>query len=455
VIQEAQAAAKQGLKIFTVGVGTPEGGLIPQRDDSGSITFLRDANDNVVHSHLDESTLKQVAEITGGAYEPLGQRGEGLQAIYDRYIASLPKQHIEERREKIRFEHYEWPLGLAIVLLIAEFLVRERTRLTVIPAPEPVRRTARRASPEVATAARLLLLAAFWGFAPGLSHAASQATLAERNYKSGKFEDSAQQYGEAVQTQPNRHDLQYDEGDAAYRAGEYDEAEDAFHKALQTPNLNLQENTYYNLGNTQFKHGEAMEKVDRQRTRELWENALKSYESALKLKDAADTRHNYEVVKRKLEDLKKQQQQQQQQNQNQKQSGDKNQQQQNSQGGQGQDKNNSQNQQNQGNSQSNQQNNAQNQSQQQQQQQNNPDQQGQQGQPKDAQNQPQQDKNAAAQQLARSMGSREQDKEDPQIKSRDEAEALLDSLKDDEHHVTARSLYGNNQPPPTNSGKDW
>jgi Ca-activated chloride channel family protein len=442
-LESARAAARDGVKIYTVGVGTPEGGLIPQRDDSGGVTFLRDSNDEVVHSHLDEATLKQIAQITGGAYEPLGQRGEGLQDIYDRYIATLPKQNIEERREKIRWEQYEWPLGLAIILLVAEFLIRERTRLTVIPAVEPLRR-GRRASPEVAAAARLLLLAAFWALAPGLGRAASQATVAERDYQKGQYSDAAQKYGEATETQPDRHDLQFDEGDAAYRAGEYNEAEEAFRKALQTQNLNLQENSYYNLGNTQFKHGEAMAKVDPQRERELWENAVHSYESALKLKDAADTRHNYEVVKRKLEELKKQQQQQQQQ-QNQSQSNNQNQQP--SQGGQGQNKNNSQNQQNQGNPQSNPQNNGQQPSPQQQP--------GQSGQDQNAQNPPQSDKNATAQQLARSASGRTQDKEDPQIKSRDEAEALLDSLKDDEKHVSARSLNGNNEPPPTPSGKDW
>jgi Ca-activated chloride channel family protein len=422
-LDSARAAAKEGVKIYTVGVGTPEGGLIPQRDDSGGVTFMRDSNDEVVHSHLDEQTLKQIAQITGGAYEALGQRGEGLQDIYDRYIATLPKQNIEERREKIRWEQYEWPLGLAIILLVAEFLIRERARLTVIPPVEPLRRT-RRVAPEVAAAARLLLLAALWALAPGLGRAASTATAAERDYQKGKYSDAAQKYGEATETQPDRHDLEYDEGDAAYRAGEYNEAEEAFRKALQTSNLNLQENSYYNLGNTQFKHGEAMEKVDQQRARELWESAVHSYESALKLKDAADTRHNYEVVKRKLEELKKQQQQQQKQQQSQSQPNNQNQQQ--SQGGQGQDKNNSPNQQNQGNPQSNPQNNGQQPSPQQQP--NSANQPGQSGQDQNAQNQPQSDKNATAQQLARSATGRVQDKEDPQIKSRDEAEALLDSL---------------------------
>ena len=52
--------------------------------------------------------------------------------------------------------------------------------------------------------------------------------------------------------------------------------------------------------------------------------------------------------------------------------------------------------------------------------------------------------------------SRKVDQVDPGAKSRDDAEALLDSLKDDEKHVTAHSLNGNNEPPPPPpSGKDW
>ncbi len=446
-VEAARAAGKQGLRIYTVGVGTPNGGLIPQRDETGGVTFLRDSNDQLVRSKLDEATLKQLAQVTGGAYEPLGQGGEGLQDIYNRYIAPLPKQNFEERREKIRFERYEWPLGLAIALLAWEFLVRERhARLAVVPV-EPLVRKPRRAP--TAALARLILFALLGGAMFGTGHAASPASVAERDYKSGQYADAAQKYGEAAQTLPDRHELDYDEGDAAYRAGAYNEAEEAFRKALETPNLKLQENSYYNLGNTQFKHGEAMEKADSKRTRELWEHALHSYESALKLNDAPDTRHNYEVVKRKLEELKQQQQQQQKNQNNSSQKNDKNQQ---SQGGQGQDQNNpSQGQQNQGNNQP--QPNGQNQQQQQQAgDQNKP---GQSGQEKDAQNQPQPDKDATQQQLARTASGQEQNAPDPQIKSREEAEALLDSLKDDEKRVTARSLYGNNEPPPTTSGKDW
>ena len=447
-ISSAKNAAQAGLKIYTVGVGTAEGGMIPEGGDSGPAVYHQDGNGQTVTSKLDESTLRQVADLTGGAYEPLGQHGEGLENIYDRHIATLPKQNLEERREKIRYEWFEWPLALAVLFLICEFLLRDRARpnwrenIIVNPA-RPMGR--RRAVSVPVAVTRVVLAGLLLSTSMEVSRATAPATTAEKDYKAGQFGDAAQKYGEAVQQQPDSQALQYDRGDAAYKAGGFNEAEDAFRKALETPDLNLQENTYYNLGNTQFKHGEAMEKDDSKRARELWEQSLHSYESALKLKDAADTRHNYEIVKKKLEELKRQQQKQQQQQQGNQQKKDQQQSGQNSQPGQGNPGDQKQGQENSQNGQdpSQQQGGEQPQNEA-----------GNNGPDKSAQQQPTSDKNAPQRQQARS-GGREQDKQDPGVKNREEAEALLDSLKDDEHRVTARSLYGNNEPPPPPSGKDW
>jgi Ca-activated chloride channel family protein len=456
VLDAAKNAAQSGLKIYTVGVGTPNGGLIPERDDSGAITYHQDANGQEVVSKLDENTLRQVAAITGGAYEPLGQRGEGLDEIYSRYIAPLPKQNLEERREKIRFERFEWPLALAILFLVWEFMTNERAKSPATadatlsgPARLPVRR---RQSRNAAALTPLLALGLFVSGTLG-SARASDTDTAERDYKSGQYEQAMQDYQKAVENQPNRNDLQYNQGDAAYKAGDYSEAEEAFRKALETPDLGLQEQTYYNLGNAQFEHGDALQKVDTKKTIGLWEQALHSYDSALKLKTTADAKHNYDFVKKKLEELKQQQQQQQQDKKNQSGNNNKNQ------SGQG----NQQQQQNQS-GQNNPQNGEQNASQSQQQSGNKPDQDqktasgdqnknenGQQSASgsKDANNNPNNN------QVQAYSGTRDQDQQDPGIKSRQDAENLLDSLKDDEKRVTARSINGDNQPPPTTSGKDW
>ncbi len=197
--EAAQNAAKAGLKIYTIGVGTPQGGVIPLRDDAGAIAFIHDNNNQTVHSKLDEEGLRRIAQITGGAYEPLGAHGEGLETVYRRYIASLPKQHFEEKREKVRYEQFEWPLGLAALFLAWDFLVRERVRSGAAEIEAaPVKRGTRRRTLS-ATVARLLLGSCLLGL--GAARAAT-ADLAERDYKSGKYSDAARNMARRSRSSP-------------------------------------------------------------------------------------------------------------------------------------------------------------------------------------------------------------------------------------------------------------
>lgn len=456
VLDAAKEAAAVGLKVYCIGVGTPGGDLIPLQDDSGQTAYLRDSAGELVHSRLDEDTLKKIAALTGGAYVQLGQQGQGLQEIYDRYLAQLPTKDKEERREKVRYEQFSWPLGLAILLLIAEFLIRERAAAPKKPFLEPgeLRPAAAAIRRRKAAALATAPLFALTLLLPSALHAADTAP-AERNYQDGHYDDSQQGFQHATQDDPTRPEYQFDLGDAAYKAGHYTDAQDAFRRALQTPDLNLQQRAYYNLGNTLYRHGEEQLSSDQDATISSWKAALDSYRAALQLKDDPDAQYNYDLVKKRLEELKKQQQQKpkdSKQNQQQQQQNGQNQQQtqQNSSGGQPQ--NQPQNGQNPSPAQpQNQNGQANNQGQ------NQPGQSQGQGQQQPAQAQPGSSTGAHTPEEAQQMGqsqARAEDKVNPGLPSRQEAEALLDSLKDEEHHLTAKDFNKNNPPPPP-SGKDW
>jgi Ca-activated chloride channel family protein len=414
-IEAAHRAAQNGVKIYTVGVGTPEGDRIPERGEGAYLSYHHDLNGQEVVSHLDENTLRQIADITGGSYAPLGPGGDGLEQIYNRYIALVPQQNQEEKRQKIHIERFEWPLAAAILLLMWEFLISERARA---PKAETPRRSTRRRSASksmAATAAAVCVLMAAPIHAGDLNDA-------QQAYQKGDYDASMQDYGKAAQAYPTRPELQFNRGDAAYKAGEYSEAEEAFRKSLETPNLSVQEQSYYNLGNTQYEHGAALVKADRARTIELWKSALHSYESALKLKSAPDTQHNYEVVKRKLNELMQQQQ-----GGKQGQSGS----------GQGQSSGDSQQSGQQGASGSNGNGNNSN------------------GAPGDKSGQPNSNADNSADTTRTYSGKRSQDQVDPQIRSRQEAENLLDSLHGQEKRITARSYSSNGEVQLPSSGKDW
>src|SRR5207237_1276648 len=81
-----------------------------------------------------------------------------------------------------------------------------------------------------------------------------------------------------------------------------------FNSSLATEDLQLQERSFYNLGNAHYRIGE--EEKEPPQKQANWEQAVTSYESALKLNpNDADAKYNLDLVKKKQKALKQQQQQ--------------------------------------------------------------------------------------------------------------------------------------------------
>jgi Ca-activated chloride channel family protein len=122
VKEAAKRAADRGVKIYTVGIGTTEGELVP--GESGS--WVKDRAGQVVKSRLDEETLKRIAVDTGGVYLHAAGPSFGLAELYRNYIDTMEKRELASTLEK-RFEHrFQLPLALALLLLVLEPLIGER-----------------------------------------------------------------------------------------------------------------------------------------------------------------------------------------------------------------------------------------------------------------------------------------------------------------------------------------
>ena len=106
----------------------------------------------------------------------------------------------------------------------------------------------------------------------------------------------------------------YNTGTAAYRAGRFPQATQAFQQSItHAPSSNLkrladQQDAYYDLGNTLYRAGQTTEKSAPQETLQKWTDAVKAYETALQLRaDDADSKFNRDFVQRKIDALKQQQ----------------------------------------------------------------------------------------------------------------------------------------------------
>jgi Ca-activated chloride channel family protein len=125
VIEAAEEAAKAGLKIFTVGVGTPEGEVLRSSDTRGRNAPLKDEEGKTIHSKLDERLLSRLATTTGGFYQRL-TGAHTIETLYEKGLAPLPKVDYSARLVRQYYERFHWPLGLAILLLMVEILLPDR-----------------------------------------------------------------------------------------------------------------------------------------------------------------------------------------------------------------------------------------------------------------------------------------------------------------------------------------
>ena len=127
-VEAARAAADAGVRIFAVGIGTQEGELIPISKD-GRTEFLKDRDGNIVKTRLDEATLVEMARLTGGGYVR-SQRGHvGLDEVYQQ-ISRMEERELGSHKLSQYKHRYQWPLGVAVLLIILESLMSDRRRVS-------------------------------------------------------------------------------------------------------------------------------------------------------------------------------------------------------------------------------------------------------------------------------------------------------------------------------------
>jgi Ca-activated chloride channel family protein len=128
VVTEAKKAAEEGLLIYTIGIGSPDGEPIPERTDAGQVAgYKRDRSGKVVSSRLDQATLESIARETNGSFYRATPQGMELAAVLED-LQAIEKKELEGNLAMRYEERYQWPLGLAVVLLALEFALPARRR---------------------------------------------------------------------------------------------------------------------------------------------------------------------------------------------------------------------------------------------------------------------------------------------------------------------------------------
>lgn len=123
--EAARIAAEAGVRIFTIGIGTTKGEMIPLKGTRGGVQFKKDMSGKIVISRLGEEKLKEIANITGGQYYASRRGSLEVEKIY-KSIRSLEQKETGSGWIVETDPRYQFYILLAILLLMAEAVLSER-----------------------------------------------------------------------------------------------------------------------------------------------------------------------------------------------------------------------------------------------------------------------------------------------------------------------------------------
>ena len=159
----------------------------------------------------------------------------------------------------------------------------------------------------------LVLLIILLGAVPGRAATRGRVSRGNRLFEQGDYAGALENYKEALQKNPESDIINFNAGTTLYKTGEYDESINHLQRSLLTDEDELKAKAHYNLGNSFYRAGMTRADESPDLAVQALEQSLEHYERALSIeKEDEDARFNYDLVKKRLEELKQKQQQQQQ-----------------------------------------------------------------------------------------------------------------------------------------------
>ena len=287
-LRKAKEAAKENIRIYTIGIGSKEGAPIPlDPPNKPARKYLKDINGKTVLTKLDNSNLTAIARATGGKYYSLGPTGEGLGKVIEELQGIGRQKRHALLTEKLPIERYQVFLLCALLFLAGEFLLSNRRKTKIVE-----------------STLALFLLFLF----PGCLRE-DNVKQAEQAYDAKAYNEAADLYELEFKTalaQNEKADpqLYINAGLSSMEAGNLERAqillEDALDRTVENPEL--QSITLNALGNLHYsKANSALGNQDVANARKAWETALKMYAAAAAIDGNPKAKRNQADLVKQLE----------------------------------------------------------------------------------------------------------------------------------------------------------
>lgn len=239
-ISAIERIRKQGVKLFIVGIGTPEGSVIPELDRDGNFAgYKKDKEGKLVLSKLEERSLIILARATDGRYF----RAEGLylNRLVDE-LERIEKKELEEGRYVEYEERYQHFLLAAFLSIVVGLLLNDRKGSWYFKMP--------------------LILASLLTAGSGFASVGSSMREGNLLYEQEKYEEALKSYQEALVIEPDNPEIHYNIGRALYNLERYDETIAEFQLGLLSKDRDFQAWNFYNMGNCHFRNNQLDAAID-------------------------------------------------------------------------------------------------------------------------------------------------------------------------------------------------
>ena len=293
-LEAAKDAKKKGMRVYVLGVGSPNGAPIPL----GNGNYMKDRTGNTVMTKLNEEMCRQVAEAGGGAYIHVDNNSNAQQQL-DNELSKLTKKEMQSTIYSDYDEQFQAFGIIVLILLIIEICILDRKN--------PLARRINIFGRRQRTATVLLLL--FAATAAVAQTDRQYVTSGNKLFRNGQFDQAEVAYRKAIEKNPRNPQAHYNLGNALMAQKKDSAAVQSLQKSTELETSKIRKAmAFHNMGVVCQQH-------------KMYGEAIEAYKSALRLNPKDDaTRYNLELCKRQ----QKNQQNQKNQNQQDKDKKDKN-----------------------------------------------------------------------------------------------------------------------------------
>ena len=124
-VEVAEAASEEGIKIYTIGVGSEKGGPIPLKRNGVVMSYKKDQNNETIITKLNEETLRLIANEAKGGYINGSQTAAVVEQIRA-VLSAMDKKEFEAKEFAEYKDQFQWFLGIGLFFLILDVLLLER-----------------------------------------------------------------------------------------------------------------------------------------------------------------------------------------------------------------------------------------------------------------------------------------------------------------------------------------